>query len=549
MASKERILVVEHDPGTSDLIARQALGSQGFEVKVLGDASSAIQEVLAFSPDVVIANLELPGLSGKDFMAALTSKDLRLPVIMIAPGGMEKDVIQAFRLGASDYISAPVRETEVVSAVERALITVRARRERERLQSELRTANAELQKRVDELTTISGIGQAVTSITDTQALYNELSKAAVRITAADMGYLLLLDDRTNKYFLNAHQGLPKSLNENLNKPWDDGISSLVARSNESLALHGEALARFRIASLGESALMTPVLAGKQAIAMLCVLRKKATPFGKAEMALLEAVSDFASISMVNARLFRALDQRAETLQSTVERARSSEKSKETLIQEATVRLQSPLEVAREALNALVSGEVGNLNARQRDAISRIQAQLQETFEITEAMNLFNTNSRPRETKSVDMRDLVNQAIGRYQLSAKNRGVILSTQLPAEPLRVRVDEEQIETCLDTYISNAIKYSPDGGPVTLRAELSRESMVHIAVIDQGIGVTKKNLNQIFNRFYRSEDPAIQDREGLGLGLSLVAEIITAHDGKVWAESQVGRGSTFHFSLPQV
>jgi signal transduction histidine kinase/DNA-binding response OmpR family regulator len=548
-ASGERILLVESDPTLSDLIARQALGSQGFEVKVVAEASSAIQQVLAFAPDVVIANLELPGLSGKDFMAAFTSQNLRLPVIMLAPGGMEKDVIQAFRLGASDYVSLPLREAEVLAAVERALGTVRARRERERLQAELTHSNAQLQQRVEELTTISAIGQAVTSITDTRQLYQEIIAAAVKITGADLGYLLLLDDRTNKYILTAHHGLPRSLQENLNTPWDDGVSGLVALSNETLAMHGDALDRFKISSLGKSALVTPVHAGKQAIALITVLRKTDQPFERSANPLIEAVADYASISMVNARLFRALDQRAATLQTTVDAARNAEKDKEVLIQQATARLQEPLEIARKAVMELVSGDTVNLNDRQRSALARIQTQLQETFQITEAMDLFNNNSRPRQVVDLDIRDQVHQAIGRFQVSARDQGVQLSAQLPTDPVRVRADPDQIATVLDAYIGNAIKFSPDGGPVTVMAELSREKQVHVAVVDQGVGVTKKNLTQVFNRFYRGEVDPETGVNGLGASLSLVAQIITAHGGQVWAESQVGRGSTFHFSLPPI
>ena len=97
--AKEKILLVENDPAVSDLIARQVLRPQGFEVKVLSEASTALQQAVTYAPDVVIANLDLPGLSGKDFLAALASQNIDIPVIMIAARGQEHDVIQAFRLG------------------------------------------------------------------------------------------------------------------------------------------------------------------------------------------------------------------------------------------------------------------------------------------------------------------------------------------------------------------------------------------------------------------------------------------------------------------
>ena len=159
--SQERILLVESDPEVSDLITRQVLKPLGYQVRVVGDATMAIREAIEISPDVVIVNMNLPGLSGKDLLVALSSQEFERPVIVIAEEGMEGDVIQAFRLGASDYLSWPVREAEVVSAVERALGQVRAEHERERLSQQLEKTNSELQRRVRELTTIFGIGKVL----------------------------------------------------------------------------------------------------------------------------------------------------------------------------------------------------------------------------------------------------------------------------------------------------------------------------------------------------------------------------------------------------
>jgi DNA-binding response OmpR family regulator len=302
----ERILVVEGDPITSDLIARQALGGQGYEIKVVGEANAAIQEAMSFSPDVVIANLELPGLSGKDLMVALAAQNIQAPVIMIASQGQEKDVIRAFRLGASDYIGAPIREAEMVAAVERALKTVRARKEREKLSRQLQRTNQELEKRVTELTTLFGIGKAVITITDQAILFDEIIKGAVKITQADYGWLFIWNERTGEYILRAQLNLPQSLAPNMGTAWDDGLSSLVAASGESFSIFGDSFERFALSKLGESALVVPAKVGKLILALLVVMRKSAQEFTASDQAMLEGVSDYAAISLVNARLFQAL---------------------------------------------------------------------------------------------------------------------------------------------------------------------------------------------------------------------------------------------------
>src|SRR5512143_1689248 len=98
----DRILLVEQDPQISDLIARQALRSVGYQVDIVPDVSNAIKYSIQTPPDLIIANLNLPGLSAKDLILALSSQGSPPPVLVVADKGQEHDIIQAFRLGASD---------------------------------------------------------------------------------------------------------------------------------------------------------------------------------------------------------------------------------------------------------------------------------------------------------------------------------------------------------------------------------------------------------------------------------------------------------------
>ncbi len=544
---RERILVVENDPMVSDLIARQVLGAQGYQVKVVTEAGSALQEILTFSPDVVIANLDLHGFSGKDLMAAIASQNVLIPVLVIAPKDQQKDIIQAFRLGASDYIPTPVRETEVASVVERALKTVRARREREGLRQQLERTNQELQRRVSELTTLFGVGKAVTSVTDQRKLFKMILESGQKITRADIAWLLMLDERSGKYILSDHINLPKSLEEFMNQPWDDGISSLVALSGETLTLHGEALKRFKISTLGQAAMVVPVKAGKNAIALLVMLRKANKEFEASDKAMLEAVSDYASISLVNSRLFRALDQRAASLQTEMEKSHSTEQAKDEMVQNVSHELRTPLVAAKGYVDMLVNGDLGDLVAEQRDALGIAQQKLVRVLELVEAMTLMMESAAPKNPKDHNLNDLASQALGRYQTQARQGNVKLSAQLPKEPLIVHVDEDQLSIVFDQLLSNAIKFSPNGGPVTIAIQRGRDNTVQVSVADKGIGISKKHLNEIFERFYQVDGSTTRQFGGLGIGLALVREIITAHGGQVAVESKVEQGTTVHFMLP--
>ncbi|MFN2235799.1 MAG: PleD family two-component system response regulator, partial [Anaerolineales bacterium] len=199
--SQERILLVESDPDVSEMISCQVLKPLGYQVRVVMDVTTAIRESIQFSPDIVLMNLELPGMSGKDLLVALSSQGIKPPIIVMAKEDLEREVIQAFRLGASDYLSLPVRETEMVAAVERALVQVHAKNERERLSQQLENTNLELQQKLRELTIILGIGKAVTSLTDQRKLFSKLIEGGVFVVGADRGWLLLRHGDGRKFTL------------------------------------------------------------------------------------------------------------------------------------------------------------------------------------------------------------------------------------------------------------------------------------------------------------------------------------------------------------
>lgn len=374
MALIERILLVESDPDISDLIARQALKPLGYQVDIVTDAGSAIIKALQTPPDLVIANLNLPGLSGKDLLVALSSQGSTAPLIVIAGKGQEQDLIQAFRLGANDVLLWPAREAEVVSAVERVLTQVREMRARRRLDEQLKDTNDELQRKVRELTFIVAVGKAVVSITDRRVLFERIVEGALQVAGADLGWLLLRDDRTKTFLLTAHRNLPEAWAKKMGQPLDDGISALVALSGESLLIHGDPLQKFKVAALGRSAAVTPIKVRNEVIGLMIVVRRAQKAFGETEQTLLEAVADYASISLVNERLFRTIQQNAEA-------ARSGEKQQNELFQSLRRSAQKELDGILYPLGLLLTGKTGPLNAEQRQALSSANAALQRLSEV------------------------------------------------------------------------------------------------------------------------------------------------------------------------
>ncbi len=383
--SRDRILIIESDPEISDLVARQTLQAMGYQVQTARSASAGLQEVNRFLPDVIIADLVLPDLSGKDLLVAFSSQGIEVPVIAISQKGMESDLIQAFRLGATDYLIWPVREAEVVSAVERVLKQVRSRRERETLARQLKQTNNELQQRVRELTTIFAIGKAVISITNQRELLEKIVEGAVYVTEADCGWLLLREERNKTFNLVAQRNLPKTLAAKINQPWDDGISSLVALSGETLSISGEPLARFKVSQLGQSTLVVPIKLKKEVVGLLIVVRKAPEPFSSSNRTLLEAVADYASVSLVNASLFRALEERARAMQRAAEQATASDRKKDEIMLNFKREIQPKLEKTIKEIEAFLTGEDARLNAAQKSGMRKSLDNLHSVADTVETL--------------------------------------------------------------------------------------------------------------------------------------------------------------------
>ncbi|MDP2950535.1 MAG: ATP-binding protein, partial [Chloroflexota bacterium] len=123
---------------------------------------------------------------------------------------------------------------------------------------------------------------------------------------------------------------------------------------------------------------------------------------------------------------------------------------------------------------------------------------------------------------------------------------ITLELPEELPPVEIDARRIVQVVQNLLDNAVKYSPQGGGIHVGVELRQGELV-VSVADQGIGIASKELDVIFDRFYRVENAGLRDPAGMGLGLAICKALVEAHDGRIWAESELGRGSTFRFTLP--
>lgn len=548
---RERILLVENDPVVADLIGRQALQSVGYQVATVGDANSAISRAIQWVPDLILTDINLPGLSGKDLLVALKSQPVQTPVVLLAQRGQESDIVQAFRLGAADYMLLPVREAEVISAVERVLKQVHERRERERLAQQLQSTNQELQARVRELTTIFSIGKAVTSITDLSLLMDQILEGAVRVTQADLGWFLMRDSDDRPFVLVAANNLPPSLGVRIGQPWDDGISKLVAMSGETLTIYGEPLKRFKIQSLGQSALIAPIKAQQKArrtvIGLLTMVRRQSTAFGASEQHLLEALADYASISLINAHLLRSTDERARSLQALAENAQIGGRINNDILLGVKNELHAPIEAAAAALSKLGKDPTARWRPDQRQLMASIQDQLDALRQVVSAIEPLQLVQAGSKAAQTNLNDLIRQTVRHAQPFTQQCGLAVSTELPPESVLVPMESGLAGQVLDGLMSNAIRYSINGGQVVIRLEKTGEHQAHVTFRNVGVLINSKDAEHLFEDSATPTASAARRFGGLSIRLSLIKEILTRQGGKIWLDSQPGKGTTFHFSLP--
>lgn len=155
---------------------------------------------------------------------------------------------------------------------------------------------------------------------------------------------------------------------------------------------------------------------------------------------------------------------------------------------------------------------------------------------------------------VNFNDFLSHVLNRFDMIVKNdekdqtgqKKYSIKRKITNQDLWVEIDTDQMMQVIDNIMNNAIKYSPDGGVITVGLTQSQNQII-LSISDQGLGIPKKDLNKIFDRFYRVDKARSREQGGTGLGLAIAKEIVEAHKGKIWADSQEGKGSTFYISLP--
>ncbi|WP_368986084.1 cell wall metabolism sensor histidine kinase WalK [Caldifermentibacillus hisashii] len=224
-----------------------------------------------------------------------------------------------------------------------------------------------------------------------------------------------------------------------------------------------------------------------------------------------------------------------------------ERERREFVANVSHELRTPLTTMRSYLEALTDGAW-----MDRDIAPQFLKVTQNETErmirlVNDLLVLSKMDSKDYQLRKewINFPKFLDHIIDRFEM-AKEKNVHFSRDYLNEPILVEIDQDKITQVLDNIISNALKYSPSGGIITVKLVVFHDSL-EVKISDQGVGIPKQNLHRIFDRFYRVDKARARHIGGTGLGLAIAKEMVEAHNGHIWATSIEGKGTTIHFTLP--
>jgi signal transduction histidine kinase len=265
------------------------------------------------------------------------------------------------------------------------------------------------------------------------------------------------------------------------------------------------------------------------------------------------------IADLNASLQRRIDEATAELKERYEELKELDRMKSQFLSIASHELKTPitamsgfLQVALRRVRRLSETEpTSAVGEGLRSIIEQLDVVYRQTGKLARLIDELLDVSRIQTGRiefrygDVDIAELANEVATRMQLTTATHQI--SVRRDSENI-VTADRDHLEQVLNNLVTNAIKYSPSGGPITIDVRPD-DGGVRVSVTDQGIGIPEKEIEAIFGLFYRSPDRAARDAAGMGLGLYISKEIVVRHGGRIWAESGGAKGSTLNVVIPRV
>ena len=300
-----------------------------------------------------------------------------------------------------------------------------------------------------------------------------------------------------------------------------------------------------------SLMCVPLRAKGQVIGALEVLNKRDGPFTGDDLRLVTSLGDLAAQAIENARLHDEIRHYVRDLQAAYDEVRKLDELKSAFIRNVSHELRTPLALIEGYTELLLDEQMGTLLPEQLNALALVSEKAAGLNRlVNDIISLQTIGAMGFDMEFLSMPALAQNAVEALRPKGSKAGIrlVLNILSGEEQLHLQGDARRLSQVLSHLLDNAVKFSPNGGEVSITLEREAE-MVVVQVKDEGIGLSTDQLDRVFDRFYQVDGSATRHFGGTGLGLALVKEVVEAHGGSVWAESDgaAGRGCIFTVCLP--
>jgi signal transduction histidine kinase len=373
-----------------------------------------------------------------------------------------------------------------------------------------------LAARVEELTILQQVDRSLNASLELERVLELTLSWALRATRAEEGVLCLLDDEGTiqevaKSDTGGNPALP-----------DAETVMLVLRSQDPVVI-------------GKLRILVPVRFEGQVGGILDLRNNGSISFQPEHAQLAGRLADHAAVAIENARLY--------------EKVRQANRAKSEFVSFVAHELRTPMTSIRGYADMLTRGMVGELTNQQIQFIDTIHSnveRMQILVSDLQDVSRIETAQMSLEIGPTSLADALDSALQATRGQIEARLQELTIKVPDDLPVVNGDPARLTQILINLLSNANKYTPESGKINVRAWTNAD-FVHCAVSDTGVGMSPEDLERLFTKFFRSEDPAVREMPGTGLGMCIVKSLIELQGGEIEVESQVGKGTTFTFTVP--
>ncbi len=459
--------------------------------------------------------------------------------------GLPIGAIAVSRATAGAFVAAEVDMLQTFA--DQAVIAI----ENVRLFKELEARTEALGKSVQQLTALGEVGQAISSTLDLETVLRTIVQRALQLTGLDAGEIFEYDEPTERFHLRAAENLDEAIVAALRKtPMRKGEGAIgrsgatgePAEIPEILDQGYQSRVRELLVGSGHRALLAvPLLREGHLLGALVVNRKSPGSFAPETVELLKTFATQSAVAIQNARLFREIAEKSRQLEE-------ASRHKSRFLASMSHELRTPLNAIL-GFNEMILGEIyGAVPADMKGPLEDIQASGKHLLRlINNVLDLAKIEAGRMELALADysVQDTVEGVRATLRPLAAEKGLEFVASVPNEIPLACGDAGRITQCLMNLAGNSLKFTK-AGKVEISVELKEGDLVY-RVADTGTGIAPEKIGSLFTEFKQTDATIASEYGGSGLGLSIAKKFVEPHGGRIWVESELGRGSSFFFRIP--